>query len=179
MLDNTAPVNQDSLDLSSQMRNTIMVFVSKFILVLCIPLAGFFVYILNITEQNINTRADNKIMQIERAYIKNIVSLDILDKKMKAYKEYHTKHMMGIVATEFQKLQGEIVTRKYVAGIEKDLQSRISRSYLKAKSNLDRFKLDSRAIAERKFKLEEMIQQNKNTRSLLRGLSGKAAMPQN
>ncbi len=175
----TLPDNQDSDELSSQMRNTLMVFVSKFILFLCIPLAGFGVYILNLTEQNINTRADNKIMQMERKYIKNIVSLEMLEKKMKAYKEYHAKEMMNVVAVEFQKLQSEIVTKEYMASIEKDLQLQISRNYLKSKSNLDRYKLDLVANEARaKSRISGMRPfLNTGQISLQESFGGKTAMP--
>lgn len=170
-----------------------MVFVSKFILFLCIPLAGFGVYILNLTEQNINTRADNKIMQMERKYIKNIVSLEMLEKKMKAYKEYHAKEMMNVVAVKFQKLQSEIVTKEHMASLEKDLQLQISRNYLKSKSNLDRYKLDflaTKAIERTKLpeihtiktaertELPNVLEINKNAISLFEHMGGNAAMPE-
>ncbi len=57
--------SQSPGEISSQLRNSIMVFVAGFVATLCIPLAGFFVYILDLTEKDIKSTIKSDVEKIE------------------------------------------------------------------------------------------------------------------
>lgn len=122
-------------ELSSEMRNSIMVFVFKFVAILCVPLAGFFVHILSVTEDNIQIKVGTEILKLESTYRSNFAEIEILKKEMDAYEVDSNERVLRIIVEKVSALRTEIVTKKHVADIKKSLEARMLRNYSALRSN--------------------------------------------
>lgn len=71
----------DPNELSSQMRNAMMVFVAKFLFVILPPLIGIFFYILTMTKNDVQITIDNKIVEIEQTHQSNIAHMKALHER--------------------------------------------------------------------------------------------------
>jgi len=63
-------------ELSSQMRNSMMVFVAKFLFVVLPPLIAVFFYILTMTKNDVEITTKNEITKIEQAHKSNIAGIE-------------------------------------------------------------------------------------------------------
>lgn len=72
---------QDPNELSSQMRNSMMVFVAKFLFVVLPPLIGVFFYILTMTKNDVQITVGNEITKIEQTHQSNIAHIKALNER--------------------------------------------------------------------------------------------------
>lgn len=66
----------DPNELSSQMRNAMMVFVAKFLFVILPPLIGIFFYILTMTKNDVQITVGNEITKIEQTHQNKITEME-------------------------------------------------------------------------------------------------------
>ncbi len=91
----------DPNELSSQMRNAMMVFVAKFLFVILPPLIGIFFYILTMTKNDVQITIDNKIVEIEQTYQNKIAEIEQAYKaKTKACKKDCNKENLELKISE-------------------------------------------------------------------------------
>ncbi|MEE9345664.1 MAG: hypothetical protein V3U88_08660 [Methylococcales bacterium] len=93
-------IDEDANELSSQMRNAMMIFVAKFLFMVLPPLIAVFFYILTMTKNDVQITVDNKIAEIEQTYKNKIAEMKTLHDRMKACKKDCNKKNLELKISE-------------------------------------------------------------------------------
>ena len=86
-------------ELSSQMRNAMMVFVAKFLFVILPPLIAVFFYILTMTKNDVKITVDKKIAEIEQTYESKIAEMKTLHYNIRQFQKAKRKPFGGFIRT--------------------------------------------------------------------------------
>lgn len=87
-------------ELSTPMRNAMMVFVAKFLFTVLPPLIAIFFYILTMTKNDVQITVDNKIAEIEQTYKNKIAEMETLRDKIKVCEKGCNKEDLELKITE-------------------------------------------------------------------------------
>lgn len=153
---------QDSNELSSQMRNSMMVFVAKFLFMVLPPLIGIFFYILTMTKHDVQISVENEMAKIQQTHQSNVAHMKALnEKREQTYKNEIAK--MGMLKDNIEQIHKNNIAEMNLLkkGLKvckencdkKNLELKISEK----RTVSERFKMDFKVDKKKvEFKFEEV-----------------------